>query len=113
MQRNWIGRSEGAEVRFAVEGRDEPVTVFTTRPDTIFGATFIVVAARASAWSPSWPRGTPAQAEFEAYLEETKRVSEVERTSTERRQDRRLHRRVRREPGQRRAASRSGSPTTC
>ncbi len=44
MQRNWIGRSIGADVDFAIEGRDEPVTVFTTRPDTLFGATFMVVA---------------------------------------------------------------------
>src|SRR5271170_2038385 len=43
MQRNWIGRSTGAEVQFAVEGHAEPVTVYTTRPDTLFGATFMVV----------------------------------------------------------------------
>ena len=45
MQRNWIGRSTGAEVEFAIEGRADPVTVYTTRPDTLYGATFFVVAA--------------------------------------------------------------------
>src|SRR5688572_15914616 len=44
MQRNWIGRSKGAEVDFAVEGANEKITIFTTRPDTLFGATFMVIA---------------------------------------------------------------------
>lgn len=48
MQRNWIGRSEGADVLFEIEGRDEPVHVYTTRPDTLFGATFFVVAVDAA-----------------------------------------------------------------
>ena len=47
-QRNWIGRSEGAHVDFVVDGRDEPITVYTTRPDTIFGTTFMVVAVDAA-----------------------------------------------------------------
>ncbi|CRH90206.1 putative leucyl-tRNA synthetase [Chlamydia trachomatis] len=44
MQRNWIGKSEGAEVEFAIDGKDKKIKVFTTRPDTIFGASFIVLA---------------------------------------------------------------------
>ncbi len=45
MQRNWIGRSEGLEIQFAVDGQSEPLTVFTTRPDTLMGVTYVAVAA--------------------------------------------------------------------
>ncbi len=83
MQRNWIGRSTGAEVRFEIEGRDEPVTVYTTRPDTLFGATFFVVAAD-SDLAAELAAGTPAQGEFEAYLEQVKAISEIDRLSTDR-----------------------------
>ncbi len=82
MQRNWIGRSEGAYVDFDIEGRDEPVTVFTTRPDTLFGATFFVVAPDATlAQEIVTEEQRPA---FEAYLEQTKQISEIERQSTDR-----------------------------
>jgi leucyl-tRNA synthetase len=45
MQRNWIGRSEGLEIQFAVDGQPDPLTVFTTRPDTLMGVTYVAVAA--------------------------------------------------------------------
>ncbi|SMO39833.1 leucine--tRNA ligase [Propioniciclava tarda] len=82
MQRNWIGRSEGAYVDFRIEGRDEPVTVFTTRPDTLYGATFFVVAPEAALAEEIVT--AEHRAEFEAYAEKTKRASEIERQSTER-----------------------------
>ena len=83
MQRNWIGRSQGAEVHFQVEGREEPITVYTTRPDTLFGATFFVVAAD-SDLAAELAAGTPAQAEFAAYLEQTKQATDIERMATDR-----------------------------
>jgi leucyl-tRNA synthetase len=82
MQRNWIGRSEGADVHFVIEGRDEPVTVFTTRPDTLYGATFFVVAADAALAEEIC---APEQrAAFEAYREQVSRESEIDRLSTDR-----------------------------
>jgi leucyl-tRNA synthetase len=82
MQRNWIGRSEGAYVDFAVGGREEAVTVFTTRPDTLYGATFFVVAPESKLADEIC---APEQREaFEAYLEQVKRETEIERLSTER-----------------------------
>jgi len=82
MQRNWIGRSEGAEVRFAIEGRDEPVTVFTTRPDTLYGATFFVVAAD----SPLATELCAAdrRAELAGYLNEVRKLTDIERQATDR-----------------------------
>jgi leucyl-tRNA synthetase len=78
MQRNWIGRSQGAHVQFVIEGRDEPVSVYTTRPDTLFGATFFVVAAD-SDLAAELAAGTPAEAEFNAYLDKVKASSEMDR----------------------------------
>ncbi|WP_420323468.1 leucine--tRNA ligase [Kribbella speibonae] len=82
MQRNWIGRSEGAFADFQVEGRDEPIKVFTTRPDTLFGATFMVVAPDAKLAAALV---TPDQQEaFDTYLAKVKGETEIERLSTER-----------------------------
>ncbi len=82
MQRNWIGRSEGAEIRFLVEGRDEPVTVFTTRPDTLFGATFFVIAADSPlAEEVCAPEQREALAE---YLTQVRKLTDIERQSADR-----------------------------
>ncbi|RLQ97876.1 leucine--tRNA ligase [Falsibacillus albus] len=78
MQRNWIGRSEGAEVTFGIEGFDKTFTVFTTRPDTLFGATYAVLA-------PEHPFvkeivSEDQRANVDAYLEQIKAKSDLERT---------------------------------
>jgi len=85
MQRNWIGRSYGADVKFVIEGRDEPVTVYTTRPDTLHGATFMVVAADAAlAAELVAESSSEIQAEFATYLDKVKQSNDIERLSTER-----------------------------
>jgi leucyl-tRNA synthetase len=82
MQRNWIGRSEGAEVTFTIEGAAEPVTVFTTRPDTLYGATFFVVAAdSALAAELCVPEH---RAELDAYLADVRKLTDIERQATDR-----------------------------
>ena len=81
-QRNWIGRSEGAHVDFVVEGRDEPLTVYTTRQDTLFGTTFMVVAADAPLAGELVTDGQrPA---YETYLEQVRKETEIDRLSTDR-----------------------------
>ncbi|HUM86344.1 MAG TPA: leucine--tRNA ligase [Actinomycetota bacterium] len=83
MQRNWIGRSTGAEVQFEIEGRDEPVTVYTTRPDTLYGATFFVVAVD-SDLAAELAAGSGVEQEFADYLAEVSKISEIDRLSAER-----------------------------
>src|SRR3990172_3629100 len=85
MQRNWIGRSEGVEVAFGLDASgvgQKELRVFTTRPDTIFGVTFMVLAPE----HPLVPLLTTPdhRAEVEAYVEQARRQTEIERLSTER-----------------------------
>src|SRR5882757_3388982 len=78
LQRNWIGRSEGAEAHFSIPGREEKVTVFTTRPDTLFGATYIVLSPEHSLVDLfTSPEQKPA---VEAYQKEVATKSDLERT---------------------------------
>lgn len=78
MQRNWIGRSEGAEVTFQIDNHEETFTVFTTRPDTLFGATYAVLAPEHALVDKIT---TAEQKEaVEAYLEKIKSKSDLERT---------------------------------
>ena len=86
MQRNWIGRSEGAEVRFEIEATEEQpaesFTVFTTRPDTLYGATFIVVAADAA--FAEQIVAPEHKAALEQYREDIKALSDIDRQSSDR-----------------------------
>lgn len=80
MQRNWIGKSVGAEIRFDLDGRDDSMTVFTTRPDTVFGATFMSIA-------PEHPlvaeliAGKPQADEVLAFVERIRNMDRIDRQS--------------------------------
>lgn len=86
MQRNWIGRSEGCEVTFRLSGDGRDIPIFTTRPDTLWGVTFFLMA-------PEHPlvdeliRGTPYEADVSAFRERMRGVSNIERTSMETEKD--------------------------
>jgi leucyl-tRNA synthetase len=74
MQRNWIGRSEGVELMFDVEGEDEPLSVFTTRPDTIMGITYMAVAPE----HPLAVKAAAGDAEIAAFVEDCKKMQTAE-----------------------------------
>ncbi len=82
MQENWIGRSEGAELKFKLADGDDVITVFTTRPDTVFGVTYMVL-------SPEHPlveqliQGKSQAEEIRRFVKEVKNLSEIDRTSTD------------------------------
>ncbi|ABO51025.1 leucyl-tRNA synthetase [Desulforamulus reducens MI-1] len=82
MQENWIGRSEGAELTFQVEGSDESITVFTTRPDTVYGVSYMVLA-------PEHPlvakliAGRPQEAEVIGFVNRVNKLTELDRTSSD------------------------------
>lgn len=82
MQRNWIGRSEGAEITFSVKGKDAEISVFTTRPDTIYGVTYMVL-------SPEHPlvhqlsSGGPEEKEVKAFVQKVAGLNDINRTSAE------------------------------
>ncbi|MDP4197783.1 MAG: class I tRNA ligase family protein, partial [Bacteroidota bacterium] len=80
MQRNWIGKSTGTEVKFKIEGHDEEMTVFTTRPDTLFGVTYVVLAPE----QPLVEKITKAEyiEKVNQYKDSIKSLSEIDRTST-------------------------------
>ncbi len=85
MQRNWINRSVGANVRFAIADSKREIEVFTTRPDTLYGATFMVVAADSDLAS-ELVVDSPAHVrmEFVSYLEKVKQSNDIERLATDR-----------------------------
>ena len=85
MQRNWIGRSYGAVVKFEIEGRSEPIEVYTTRPDTLFGATFMVVAADSDLAGELAAGSSPeVRMKYQDFLEATKKSNDIERLATDR-----------------------------
>ena len=82
MQQNWIGRSEGAEMKFRIAGSEQELTVYTTRPDTIYGVTYMVIA-------PEHPMveeliaGKPQEAECRAFIKKVQTQSEIVRSATD------------------------------
>ena len=81
MQKNWIGRSEGAEVTFQIEGFDRDLQIYTTRPDTLFGATFMVMAPE-HPYVKELVEGTEYQAAVDEFMDKLQYLSDIDRSST-------------------------------
>lgn len=82
MQKNWIGKSEGAEIDFPIEGYNHSLRVFTTRPDTIYGATYMVLAPE-HPFVAELTAGTEYEAPVKELVDKLQHMSDIERTSTE------------------------------
>lgn len=82
MQKNWIGKSYGVEINFPLEGSDESITVFTTRQDTLFGATFMSLAPEHQ-MAKSLSEGTPREKEVADFIQETLKETKIDRASEE------------------------------
>ena len=81
MQKNWIGKSIGAEVTFEIEGYDKGLDIFTTRADTLYGVTYMVLAPE-HPYLRDLVAGSEYEAEVDKYLDEVQHLSDIERTST-------------------------------
>ena len=80
MQKNWIGRSTGSLIRFRIEGTTEDIEVFTTRPDTLYGATFMSIAPE-HPLAKTLPKGTDQEAAVKAFVDKTLKEDKITRTS--------------------------------
>ncbi|HCU08065.1 MAG TPA: leucine--tRNA ligase [Clostridiales bacterium] len=81
MQRNWIGKSEGAEIDFDIKGRSEKLRVFTTRVDTLFGVTYMVLAPE-HPYVKKLAKGSPQESKVMAYIKKCAKMTDIQRTST-------------------------------
>ncbi|KKL92213.1 hypothetical protein LCGC14_1886950, partial [marine sediment metagenome] len=79
MQRNWIGRSEGSIIKFPIVGEDRTINIFTTRPDTLYGVTFMIFAPE-HPWVHDWVKGTEYEDEYEKLSIEIMKEGKFERT---------------------------------
>ncbi|MCR3921768.1 MAG: leucine--tRNA ligase [Firmicutes bacterium] len=82
MQENWIGKSEGAQIRFPIKGSERHIPVFTTRPDTLYGVTYMVLAAE-HPLVDELTLGTPQEVTVHAFVAKTRKLTDVARSSTE------------------------------